>query len=177
VGGVVAINGVITNHPSWTLFERLILSYYGVSVALNVILTLMLVVRLAIHHRNIRNVSGLGANGLYKALIAMLIESCSIYSIALLIYIGVAASSNFAFEIFYPIISQTQVRAVFKFAQRSATLVNRLLIILMSRSSARSLSFYESPPGLNRRQIATPLRLSVPFDSGLEGCRQLVMER
>jgi hypothetical protein len=89
--------------------------YFSVSVSLNFILTLMLVVRLAIHHRNIRKVAGLGAGGLYKAVISMLVESCSLYAVSLILYIGVEAAGSPVQLLFFPIISETQVRAGFFF--------------------------------------------------------------
>src|SRR5882762_2691820 len=53
------------------------LSYYAISFSLNVILTLMIVIRLIMHSRNIRNAIGAPtkASGLYRVIVTMLIES------------------------------------------------------------------------------------------------------
>ena len=53
--------------------------YFAISATLNVILTLMIVIRLILHSRNVRNTIGpsAGAGGLYKAIVTMLVESCA----------------------------------------------------------------------------------------------------
>ena len=53
--------------------------YLSVSVSLNILLTLMIVIRLILHTRNVRTAMGMsGIGGLYKTIIVMLIESCVI---------------------------------------------------------------------------------------------------
>ena len=54
-----------------------------------------------------------GAGGLYKAVIAMLIESFSLYAVNFLLYTGPWIVDNFAQYIFLPILSQTQVRVLY----------------------------------------------------------------
>ena len=88
--------------------------YYAVSVALNIILTLMLVIRFATHSRNIRKVTGVGAGGLYKTLNTMLIESCGLYAVTFILFIGVWGGANPILFLFFPILSQIQVRGVFR---------------------------------------------------------------
>ena len=101
-----------------------ILSYLSISVSLNVLLTFMIVIQLAIHTRNIRTVMGTlgGISGLYKAIATMLIESCALYAVnSLLVIIPVAASSNVINT--FPILAQTQVRT-FPYPQSSDRLPN-----------------------------------------------------
>jgi hypothetical protein len=89
-------------------------SYYSVSLALNVLLTLMISVRLILHRRSIRNVMGdsFRACGLYKNIVTILIESYAPYAIVLLLTIvprGINTSISFFFS---PVVSEIQVCAV-----------------------------------------------------------------
>ena len=88
-----------------------ILSYLSISTSLNVLLTLMIVIRLILHTRNIRNAMGIGGiGGLCKAISTMLIESYALYAVTLLLVIIPLAIQNYAMDIF-PILAKTQVRA------------------------------------------------------------------
>jgi hypothetical protein len=91
------------------------LSFYAISVSLNVLLTLMIVIRLVLHNRNIRSAMGTShkPGGLYNAVVTMLIESCAIYAVTYLLYIGPWSTKNSAQLIFSPILTVAQVRAVF----------------------------------------------------------------
>lgn len=91
------------------------LPYFSISVALNVILTLMIVVRLVLHSRDIRDAMGpqFRAHGLYNAVISMLIESSALYAVTFVLFIGGWATSSPTQFIFFPLLAQTQVRAAF----------------------------------------------------------------
>ena len=87
------------------------LPYFSISIALNVLLTVMIVVRLTLHIRRIRSAVGMaGTGGLCKAIITMLIESCAIYTANQLLFVVTWAAGNVAADIFLPILGQTQVR-------------------------------------------------------------------
>jgi hypothetical protein len=103
----------------------------------NVLLTLMIVVRLILHSRNTQSAMGapVGINGLYKAIVVMLVESSALYAICSLLLIIPWASWSFVTVFFIPIIIQIQVRGVF-------TLSRRFLIVLTNRLSLHSSSFY-----------------------------------
>jgi len=90
------------------------LPYFTISVSLNIILTLMISARLIIHSCNIRGAMGSanGVNSLYRAIIAMLIESSALYAVASLLFIGPYATSNYASNIFLPILAEVQVGIV-----------------------------------------------------------------
>ena len=92
---------------------RFLLPHFAVSVSLNVLLTLMIVVRLVLHTRNIRAITGpqAGIIRLYKTIAAMLIESSALYSVNSLLLIGLWAARSGASGIFLPAFSQTQVRS------------------------------------------------------------------
>ena len=87
------------------------LPYYGISLSLNVLLTLMIVVRLTIHTRNTRTALGMtGIGGLSKAIVTMLVESCAIFAVSSLLVIATWGKSPIV-NIFLPILYQTQVCA------------------------------------------------------------------
>ena len=93
-------------------------AYYSISLSLNVLLTLMIVIRLIVHVRNIRKATGVSnsSSGLHTttaAVATMLVESYAIYAVTLLAYV---VSSNFqawVVALFSPAIGTIQVRAVF----------------------------------------------------------------
>lgn len=91
------------------------ISYYSISISLNVILTLMIVIRLALHSRNIRNVTGAttGISGLYKAVVTTLVESSALYTVAFLLYIGPWIANSYLALVFSPVLGGIQVRADF----------------------------------------------------------------
>lgn len=85
--------------------------YFSISLALNVILTLMIVVRLVLHSRNIRNAVGAptGTSGLCKAIVTMLVESCALYAVNFLLFIGAWGAQSHVSDIFFPLLADTQV--------------------------------------------------------------------
>ena len=87
------------------------LSYLSISFSLNVILTLMIVIRLILHTRSIRTtmgISGIGESS--KAIITMLVESGALFAVSLLLVLGTWGAKNYVAESFFPILSETQVR-------------------------------------------------------------------
>lgn len=91
--------------------------YASISVSLNVLLTLLIVIRLVLHGRNIRSAttSPAGTNGLYMAIVTMLIESSALYSVNSLLLIILWAAGNTAADIFLSVVSETQVCALATF--------------------------------------------------------------
>ena len=89
------------------------LPYFSVSVSLNIILTLMIVVRLVLHSKDIRATLGApgGISGLYKALITMLIESSALYAVNSLLVIGLWTAGSSVAKTFFPILAEVQVRS------------------------------------------------------------------
>ena len=89
-----------------------ILSYLSISISLNVLLTLMIVIRLILYTRNTCNAMGAsGIGGMCKAIATMLIESCALYAVSSLLVIIPMAIQNFVMDVFFPILAETQVRA------------------------------------------------------------------
>ena len=89
-----------------------VLPYFSISLSLNVLLTLMIAIRLVLCTKAIRAADGMtGIGGLIKAIVAMLVESCAVYAVSSLLYIGLWSAGNSATAALLPIISETQVRA------------------------------------------------------------------
>ena len=87
--------------------------YLSISVSLNVLLTLMIVTRLALHIRNIRTAIGTpaGIGGSYRTVITMLIESSALYAVSSLLVIAPPLNIRYPADIFLPVLAQTQVCA------------------------------------------------------------------
>jgi hypothetical protein len=100
-----------------TLAVNFGLPYFSISLAINVILTSMIVIRLILHSRNIRNAMGTqdGASGVYKAIITVLVESSTLYTVSFLLFIGPWGAMNYAEDIFFPPLAEIQVRTPFNF--------------------------------------------------------------
>ena len=72
----------------------------------------MIVIRLILYTKTDRTAVGVTRlGGLIRAIVAMLIESCAVYAISSLLYIGLWSAGNSATAALLPIISETQVRA------------------------------------------------------------------
>ena len=85
----------------------------SLSLSLNILLTLMIVVRLVLHGRSVRTATGspAGLSGLYETLATMFIESSAIYAGNSLVLIGLWATSNPASYAFIPALTLLQVCA------------------------------------------------------------------
>ena len=92
------------------------LPYFSISVSLNILLTLMIVARLALHITGIRNIMGppARASRLYqaiKAIVIVLAESSALYAVNSLLFIGLWGAGSHVADIFLPILAETQVSA------------------------------------------------------------------
>ena len=76
----------------------------------------MIIVRLVLHGRNMRRATGswADANGPYKAIVTMFVESYALYTVSLLVSLGVGYAHNPLQFTFSPILAVTQVRAVLR---------------------------------------------------------------
>ena len=102
--------------------------YFSITFSLNVLLTLMIVTRLILHRKKIRISMGAtaGVAKLYKAAVTMLVESCALYVVTFLLFVGAWASGSILQYFFLQIFAQTQVRAVFESSWPIATVWTRL---------------------------------------------------
>ena len=88
------------------------LPYFSISLSLNILLTLMIVVRLILHARNTRNALGItGIGGLCKAIATMLVESCALYALSSLLVIVPLGVGNSVVNLFLAMLPEVQVRA------------------------------------------------------------------
>ena len=101
------------------VFAQFGIPYLSISVSLNVLLTLMIVVRLVLHGTG----SPAGISGLYKAASTMLIESCALFAVSSLVVVGALVGAgtfgnphvhypgSYVVDVSFPILAETQVRA------------------------------------------------------------------
>ena len=107
--GIVSIYQSV--RPALAFIKSPTLPYFSISLSLNILLTLMIVVRLILHARGTRTVLGkTGLGGLYKAIVTVLAESCALYAVNSLVYLGLMGSENLVVYVFSPVLGQTQVR-------------------------------------------------------------------
>ena len=113
------------DHSTSTVHRAL--SYYIISLSLDVLLTLMIAIRLVLCSRNIRKATGasVGASGVYKTIVTTLVESSALLAVAFLLYIGTWAAGTYVMFAFVPILSWVQVRAVFVYLNHGALFSNR----------------------------------------------------
>ena len=90
------------------------LPYLAISLSLNILLTLMIVIRLFLLDRSVRATAGSpgGIGGLYKTISTMLIESSALFAVSSLLVIVPLAAGNLVAKTFYSILAQTQVRSL-----------------------------------------------------------------
>ena len=86
--------------------------YFSVSFALNIILTVMIVTRLILQRRNLRNIMGTtgGVGGLYKTAATILVESSALYALSFILWVGAWANGSFLQFTFLQVVAQAQVR-------------------------------------------------------------------
>lgn len=97
--------------------------FFSISFALNILVTFMIITRLILHRRKMRNVMGVAVctSGLYMATIAIIIESYALCALAVTLYLGTWGSGSFLQFVFLQVISQTQVIAPFLITLRIAS--------------------------------------------------------
>ena len=115
-----------TIHPD-IVFDstiRFVLVYYPLSLSLTTLLTLMIILRLVLHARNIRNALGSRANtsGLYKTIIATLVESYALYTITFIVVMVLIYLRDPVRSFFAPILAGTQVSAILECLRSTAIL-------------------------------------------------------
>ena len=108
------VTGTISVYQSAPLTSRDLsgFSYFPISLSLNILLTLMIVIRLILHTRSIRTTMGIsGIGGSYKATVTMLVESSALFAVSSLLVTASLGAESYIVETFYPILSETQVHA------------------------------------------------------------------
>jgi len=109
------------------------ISYFSITISLNVVLTLMIAARLFLHNRKIQKMATTSAQpGLTHMTVAtMLIESCALYAAISLLYIIPFGSRAYVEYAFLPLLADVQVIAPFliiiRVANRRAFIDNTIL--------------------------------------------------
>ena len=106
------------NHPeTFIAVHDFGISYFSISLSLNVILTCMIIARIFSHNRNIRKVAGgsFGTFRIYDAIVTMLVESFALYAGSFLLFIATWGPGNDIQNVFYQFLIAAQVRTTFTF--------------------------------------------------------------
>ena len=148
--------------------------YTSLAVFLNVLLTSMIVVRLFLHSWKFRNAIGTSAmtGGLYNTIVAMLVESCALYTIVFLVFIGLRAADNPVSNTFLPLLIQVQVRGDLACLWGLPTLKSCYLTTVLDRPSLLSSSPCELQTREHQR-LMLPLGTPVRFALGTMETRQV----
>ena len=110
-------------HMTSTLWSAI--PYFSISLSLNTLLTLMIITRLVLYARKTRTALGItGIGGLCKAIVIMLVESCTIYAVNSLV-VGLLGAGNAAWGLLLAIIGEIQVRASHNPDPRAGCLMQR----------------------------------------------------
>ena len=127
--------------------------YLAITFSLNILLTLMIVGRLALFNQEVRASMGISsrddlgtssrAGELYKAIATIFVESCAPYAIILLLYLVANGIDSMRVNVFYPIFIEIQVRVALRFPDAVERFGHYYLIVVKNRSSLRSLSSYD----------------------------------
>lgn len=91
------------------------ISYFSISLSLDILLTLMIITRLVLHNMAIRVApeTPAGAIWTYKAIVTMLVESFALRAGSFLLFIGTWASGSGVEYLFFPILAATEVCTAF----------------------------------------------------------------
>ena len=91
------------------------ISYFSISLSLNILLTLMIITRLVLHNMAVRITpeTPTGATRIYKTIVTMLIESFALRAGSILLFIGTWASGSSVEYLFFPVLAATEVCTTF----------------------------------------------------------------
>ena len=114
-GAVMGI--LVTYHQAAEPLDNIIdfgTPLFAISLSLNILLTSMIVVRLVRHMRDIQGAIGplVKPNRLYGVIITILVESCALYVVSFVLFIGPWGAGDGTQLIFFPILAQVQVRNI-----------------------------------------------------------------
>jgi len=111
-GTLMFISQALGSHSSVGGIPNPMVLFLSISISLNILLTLMIVIRLILHTKNIRATmdSPAGVNTLYKTITTVLVESSALYAVTSLLVVGQSRSG--LADAFLPILAEIQVRAL-----------------------------------------------------------------
>lgn len=113
--------GTVSQSPWDSAGINFTIPYYSMSLALNILVTILIVLRLLVYRHRIVRAMGAGHGSQYTSLAAMVVESAAIYSgFALLFIVPFALSSPLA-QLFLQALSMVQGATTFLIIFRVAT--------------------------------------------------------
>jgi hypothetical protein len=101
--------GTVSQSPWDSSGINFTIPYYTMSLALNIIVTIMIVFRLLFYRHRITRVMGSTHGSQYTSLVAMIIESAAIYSSFSILFLVPFAVSNPLAQLFLQALSPVQV--------------------------------------------------------------------
>lgn len=139
-----------TSRPDSSLFSGITvnfgLPYFTISVALNILLTLIIAWRLLLHDRNFKKAIGsqYAISSIYRSIVTMLIESSALYAAVSICFIVPYAMSRHASAIFLSMLSRVQIIAPLLIVRRVAT---RRAVTAPGTSTGISIARFKSTGG------------------------------
>ena len=130
-----------TSRPDSSLFSGVTVSfglpYFTISVALNVLLTLLIACRLLLHDYNFKKAVGSPSrlSSVYKSIVSILIESSALYAVVSICFIVPYAMSHHASAIFLAMLSRVQIIAPLLIIRRVA---NQQTIVASNTATGKS---------------------------------------
>lgn len=110
--------------------------YWSISMALNMIVTILIVGRLWLARKHIEDILGKGHGKMYTGILAMVIESAAPYAISSLILIILYGLKDTGFVLLIPTFCQVQVSTLVR--SRNSSLTDLLCPVHLYRSDHRS---------------------------------------
>ena len=140
-----------TTSITWTHLGTL---YFSIALSLPILLTLMIVMRLIAHRRDVRKFIGAldVTSGPYTAIIRMVSESYALYAITFLLYIVPWAIGSPVMNLFFDPLRAIQVRTVFSFPICAASLGHHFSIMVTGHRSVSHHSTSCQPKGVDERK-------------------------
>ncbi len=86
------------------------IAYWAISVSLNIIFTCLIIIRLLIIRRQVKAIIGSSHGTHYTSIVAILVESASLYSAWALVFLITYARDSWVQNILLPPLGQIQVR-------------------------------------------------------------------
>ncbi len=111
--GVLYLTQISSPHSSLgEITVQAYVAYRSLSVAFNILVTFMMVIRLLLIRKRIRASLGSQYGRLYTGLAALMIESALPHTVVSILLIGLYSSKNTAYLLFVPLLTMVEVSIV-----------------------------------------------------------------
>ncbi|KAG1790846.1 uncharacterized protein HD556DRAFT_681706 [Suillus plorans] len=143
VTGILWLLQLTSNSPFFTTNINYTVPYLGLSLALNIIITIVIVLRLLTYRHRISKVLGSGYGTQYTSIAAMIVESAALYSAFSLALLILFLINNPIFAAFIELLPQIQVIAmlliVFRVAQGKGWSQDTMSRVMTSKPSMQAI--------------------------------------